>query len=178
MSITIYLFSIKNRHSKKLSGYTLKYPWIHPRFYSPFWRNKPRHALSLQTGSVGAPKGCFYLFPLCSEGVDEKNVKSSIFRKKTSKFLSSLPFKMQTIDNQWPYDAASTCNKAPNYNNIILILATLSGSVTADNGGIFSASYMVVMVGTIISDFDDMRYNKLVRMPNGSSRDDSGIASI
>ena len=31
-------------------------------------------------------------FSLCSERVDKKNVKSSIFRKKTSKFLSSLPF--------------------------------------------------------------------------------------
>lgn len=63
-----------------------KYPQIHPRFYSLFWRNKPRHALSLQTGSVGARKGCFYLFPLCSEGVDEKIVKSSIFRKKQVNF--------------------------------------------------------------------------------------------
>ena len=86
---------------------TPKYPWTYPRFYTPFWRNKPRHALSLQTGSVGAWKGCFCLFSLCSEGVDEKNVKSSIFRKKTSKFLSSLPFKTQTIDNQQEYDDAS-----------------------------------------------------------------------
>ena len=38
----------------------------------PFWRNKPRHALFLQTGSVGVQKGCFCLFPLCSERVDEK----------------------------------------------------------------------------------------------------------
>ena len=37
---------------------TLKYPWIHPWFYSPFWRNKPRHAQSLQTGSVGLV-GCW-----------------------------------------------------------------------------------------------------------------------
>ena len=107
--------TVPNDHSDQ-SQNTLfgirKYPWIHPRFYSPFWRNKPRHALSLQTGSVGAPKGCFCLFSLCSEGVDEKkNVKSSIFRKKTSKFLSSLPFKTQTIDNQWEYDDASD-NKA------------------------------------------------------------------
>ena len=51
---------------------TRKYPWIHTRFYSPFGRNKPRHALSLQTGSVGARKGCFCLFSLCSERVDEK----------------------------------------------------------------------------------------------------------
>ena len=129
-------------------------------------------------GQSGLKMEVFAFFPSVRRGAMKKNVKSSIFRKKTSKFLSSLPFKTQTTDNQWEYDDASTCNKAPNYNNIILILATLSGSVTADNGGIFSASYMVVMVGTIISDFDDMRYNKLVRIPNGSSRDDSGIASI
>ena len=41
-------------------------------FTSHFWRNKPQHALSLQTRTVGARKGCFFLFPLCSEGVDEK----------------------------------------------------------------------------------------------------------
>lgn len=50
-----------------------KYPRIHPRFYNPFWRNKPRHALSLQTRIVGARKGCFCLFSLYSEGTDEKN---------------------------------------------------------------------------------------------------------
>ena len=70
------------------------------RFCSPFWRNKPRHALSLQTGSVGAQNGCFCLFPSVRRESMKKNVKSSIFRKKTSKFLSSLPFKTQTIDNQ------------------------------------------------------------------------------
>ena len=37
----------------------------------------------------------------------KKIVKSSIFRKKTSKFLSSLPFKTQTTDNQREYDDAS-----------------------------------------------------------------------
>ena len=49
-----------------------KYPQIHPRFYSPFWRNKPRHAQSLQTGSVGV----------------------------RSKFLRWTPFNSQTIDGQ------------------------------------------------------------------------------
>ena len=39
------------------------------------------------------PRAVFAFFSLCSERVDKKNVKSSIFRKKTSKFLSSLPFK-------------------------------------------------------------------------------------
>ena len=41
-------------------------------FTALFGRNKPRHTLSLQTGSVGVQKGCFCLFPLCSERVDEK----------------------------------------------------------------------------------------------------------
>ena len=50
-----------------------KYPRIQPRFYSPFWRNKPRHALSLRRESVGARKGCFFLFSLCSERDNEKN---------------------------------------------------------------------------------------------------------
>ena len=43
-------------------------------------------------GLPGLKKEVFLLFSLCSERVDKKNVKSSIFRKKTSKFLSSLPF--------------------------------------------------------------------------------------
>ena len=60
------------RSSTKYLTRNPKYSWIQPQFYSPFWRNKPRHALSLQTGSVGAPKGCFCLFPLCSERGDEK----------------------------------------------------------------------------------------------------------
>lgn len=59
-----------------------KYPQTLTRFYSPFWRNKPRHALSLQTESVWAPKGCFYLFPSVRRESMKKNVKSSIFRKK------------------------------------------------------------------------------------------------
>ena len=102
--------SVPSGHSDQAQNTLLgtrKYPWLRPLFYSPFWRNKPRHALSLQTGSVGAWKGRFCLFSLCSERTDKKNVKSSIFRKKTSKFLSSLPFKTQTIDNQLEYDDAS-----------------------------------------------------------------------
>ena len=92
--------SVPNGHSNQAPNTSLgirKYPWTHTRFYSPFWRNKPRHALSLQTGSVRAPKGRFCLFPLCSERVDEKNVKSLIFCKKTSNFLSSLPLRRKPL---------------------------------------------------------------------------------
>lgn len=42
-----------------------KYPQIHPRFYSPFWRNKTRHALSFADEGRRGPKGLFLpLFPL------------------------------------------------------------------------------------------------------------------
>ena len=90
--------SVPNGHSNQAPNTSIgtrKYPWIQPRFYSPFWRNKPRHALSLQTGSVGAKKAIFAFSPPPSVRREsmKKNVKSSIFRKKTSKFLSSLPFK-------------------------------------------------------------------------------------
>lgn len=52
-------------------------------------------------------KAVFAFFPSVRRESMKKNVKSSIFRKKTSKFLSSLPFKTQTIDNQREYDDAS-----------------------------------------------------------------------
>ena len=55
----------------------------------------------------GPQKAVFAFFPSVRRESMKKNVKSSIFRKKTSKFLSSLPFKMQTIDNQQEYDDAS-----------------------------------------------------------------------
>lgn len=48
----------------------------------------------------GPEKAVFASFPSVRRESMKKNVKSSIFRKKTSKFLSSLPFKAQTIDNQ------------------------------------------------------------------------------
>ena len=64
-----------------------KIPWIHPQFYSTFWRNNPRHALSLQTRSVGAQKGIFLLFSLCSERVDEKKTLNlRFFAKKQVNF--------------------------------------------------------------------------------------------
>ncbi len=50
----------------------------------------------------------------------KKNVKSSIFHKKTSKFLSSLPFKTQTIDNQWEYDDALANSQLIDYQVVIV----------------------------------------------------------
>ncbi len=44
-------------------------------------------------GLSGPQKAVFAFIPSVRRGVMKKNVKSSIFRKKTSKFLSSLPFK-------------------------------------------------------------------------------------
>ena len=76
ISNPIVKVSPKRSHSYQTQNTLLgirKYPQTHPRFYSPFGRNKPRHALSLQTRVVGARKGCFCLFSLCSEGGDEKN---------------------------------------------------------------------------------------------------------
>ena len=58
-------------------------------------------------GQSGLQRAVFAFFPSVRRESMKKNVKSSIFRKKTSKFLSSLPFKMQNIDNQWEYDDAT-----------------------------------------------------------------------
>ena len=58
-------------------------------------------------GLSGPERAVFASFPSVRRESMKKNVKSSIFRKKTSKFLSSLPFKTQTIDNQQEYDDAS-----------------------------------------------------------------------
>mgnify|MGYP006992293815 CR=1 FL=1 len=45
-------------------------------------------------GLSGPQKAVFTFFPSVRRESMKKNVKSSIFRKKTSKFLSSLPFKL------------------------------------------------------------------------------------
>lgn len=42
-------------------------------FTARFGEIKPDMPYPLQTRVVGARKGCFCLFPLCSEGKDEKN---------------------------------------------------------------------------------------------------------
>ena len=50
--------------------------------------------LYLRRRSLSGPKkAVFAFFPSVRRKSMKKNVKSSIFRKKTSKFLSSLPFK-------------------------------------------------------------------------------------
>jgi hypothetical protein len=64
--------------------------------------------LYLCGGSLSGPeRAVFSSFPSVRRETLKKIVKSSFFCKKTSKFLSSLPFKTQTIDNQWQYDDAS-----------------------------------------------------------------------
>ena len=45
-------------------------------------------------GLSGPQRAVFAFFPSVRRESMKKNVKSSIFRKKTSKFLSSLPFKL------------------------------------------------------------------------------------
>ncbi len=44
-------------------------------------------------GQSGSQKAVFTCFPSVRRELMKKNVKSSIFRKKTSKFFDSLPFK-------------------------------------------------------------------------------------
>lgn len=62
-------------------------------FTALFGEINPDLLYRLQTRSVGAQKGGFCLLPSVRRESMKKNVKSSIFRKKTSKYLSSLPFK-------------------------------------------------------------------------------------
>ena len=61
-------------------------------FTAHFCEINPDILYLCRRGLPGLKKEVFLLFSLSSERVDKKNVKSSIFRKKTSKFLSSLPF--------------------------------------------------------------------------------------
>ena len=67
-------------------------------FTTHFGEINPDMLYLCRQGLSGPQKAVFTFFP--SVESMKKNVKSSIFRKKTSKFLSSLPFKTQTIDNQ------------------------------------------------------------------------------
>ena len=60
--------------------------WIHLWFCNSNRRNNHRYALSLRTGGFGAKESHFSLFPFVWRQTKVKNVKSSIFRKKTSKF--------------------------------------------------------------------------------------------
>ena len=83
-------------------------------FTSLFGEINPDMLYLCRRSLSGPPKAVFAFFPSVRRKSMKKNVKSSIFRKKTSKFLSSLPFKAQTTDNQWEYDAASVSKKIRN----------------------------------------------------------------
>lgn len=69
-------------------------------FTARFGEINPNMPYLCRRSLSGPQKAVFAFFPSVRRESMKKNVKSSIFRKKTSKFLSSLPFKMQNIDNQ------------------------------------------------------------------------------
>ena len=62
-------------------------------FTSHFGEINPDMPYLCRRGQSGPEKAVFAFFPSVRRESMKKNVKSSIFRKKTSKFLSSLPFK-------------------------------------------------------------------------------------
>ena len=76
-------------------------------FTSHFGEINPDMLYLCRRGQSGLQRAVFASFPSVRRATMKKIVKSSIFCEKTSKFLSSLPFKTQTIDNQWEYDDAS-----------------------------------------------------------------------
>ena len=63
-------------------------------FTAHFGEINPDLLYLCRRGQSGLKMEVFAFFPSVRRGVMKKNVKSSIFRKKTSKFLSSLPFKL------------------------------------------------------------------------------------
>ena len=63
-------------------------------FTARFGEINPDMPYLYRRGLSGSEKAVFAFFPSVWRESIKKNVKSSIFRKKTSKFLSSLPFKM------------------------------------------------------------------------------------
>ena len=69
-------------------------------FTAHFGEITPDMLYLCRRGLSGLKMAIFASFPSVRRESMKKTVKSSIFRKKTSKFLSSLPFKTQTIDNQ------------------------------------------------------------------------------
>ena len=69
-------------------------------FTALFGEINPDMLYICRRGLSGPQRAVFAFFPSVRRESMKKNVKSSIFRKKTSKFLSSLLFKAQTIDNQ------------------------------------------------------------------------------
>ena len=62
-------------------------------FTAHFGEINPDMPYLCRRGQSGPEKAVFAFFPSVRRESMKKNVKSSIFRKKTSKFLSSLPFK-------------------------------------------------------------------------------------
>ena len=62
-------------------------------FTAHFGEINPDMLYLCRQGLSGPQKAVFTCFPSVRRESMKKNVKSSIFRKKTSKFLSSLPFK-------------------------------------------------------------------------------------
>lgn len=62
-------------------------------FTARFGEINPDMLYLCRRGLSGPKKAVFAFFPSVRRESMKKNVKSSIFRKKTSKFLSSLPFK-------------------------------------------------------------------------------------
>ena len=63
-------------------------------FTARFGEINPDMLYLCKRGLSGPERAVFAFFPSVRRESMKKNVKSSIFRKKTSKFLSSLPFKM------------------------------------------------------------------------------------
>ena len=62
-------------------------------FTAHFGEINPDMPYLCRRGLSGPERAVFTSFPSVRRESMKKNVKSSIFRKKTSKFLSSLPFK-------------------------------------------------------------------------------------
>ena len=69
-------------------------------FTARFGEINPNMLYLCRRGLSGLERAIFTSFPSIRRAQMKKIVKSSIFCEKTSKFLSSLPFKTQTIDNQ------------------------------------------------------------------------------
>ena len=63
-----------------------KYPQNQPQFYSPFWRNKPRHALSLRRGQSGHERAVFAFFPSVRRESMKKTLNLRFFAKKQVNF--------------------------------------------------------------------------------------------
>lgn len=83
-------------------------------FTAHFGEINPDMPYLCRRGLSGPQRAVFAFFPSVRRESMKKTLNLRFFCKKTSKFLSSLPFKTQTIDNQWQYDDASA-NNLPKY---------------------------------------------------------------